>query len=91
MKRLILGIAIIFMCNSCKSETKKENISQNSEVELNKKQENRSLFIQLNEKNKSNVIGKAKFEETNGLVQMTVVIKGLSEGIHAIHLHEKSD
>lgn len=91
MKRLILGIAIIFMCNSCKSETKKENISQNSEVELNKKQETRSLFIQLNEKNKSNVIGKAKFEETNGLVQMTVVINGLSEGIHAIHLHEKSD
>ena len=91
MKKLILGTAIIFASSSCKSEVKKENTSQDLEVEIIKKEETRSLFIQLNEKNKSNVTGKAKFEETNGVVQMTVVVKGLSEGTHAIHIHEKSD
>ena len=91
MKKLIFGIAIIFASSSCKSEVKKENTSQDLEVEIIKKEETRSLFIQLNEKNKSNVTGKAKFEETNGVVQMTVVVKGLSEGTHAIHIHEKSD
>ena len=91
MKKLILVTAIIFASSSCKSEVKKENTSQDLEVEIIKKEETRSLFIQLNEKNKSNVTGKAKFEETNGVVQMTVVVKGLSEGTHAIHIHEKSD
>ena len=91
MKKLILGTAIIFATSSCKSEVKKEKTSQDLEVEIIKKEETRSLFIQLNEKNKSNVTGKAKFKETNGVVQITVVVKGLSEGTHAIHIHEKSD
>jgi len=53
MKKLILGTAIIFASSSCKSEVKKEKTSQDLEVEIIKKEETRSLFIQLNEKNKS--------------------------------------
>ena len=93
MKRLILGFAIIFTITSCKSEVKKEKNAENSEAEKTKeqKQETQTLFIELSPKNNSKVIGKAKFEETNGVVVMTVVVNGLSEGIHAIHIHEKSD
>tara|TARA_B110000503_G_scaffold4153_1_gene5508 strand:+ start:11880 stop:12458 length:579 start_codon:yes stop_codon:yes gene_type:complete len=93
MKRLILGFAIIFTITSCKSEVKKEKNAENSEAEKTKeqKQETQTLFIELSPKNNSKVIGKAKFEETNGVVVMTVVVNGLSEGMHAIHIHEKSD
>jgi|TARA_B110000967_G_scaffold169622_1_gene179160 Cu-Zn family superoxide dismutase len=93
MKRLILGFAIIFTITSCKSEVKKEKNAENSEAERTKeqKQETQTLFIELSPKNNSKVIGKAKFEETNGVVVMTVVVNGLSEGMHAIHIHEKSD
>jgi len=89
MKRLILGIAIIFTITSCKSEVKNENTEAQTIKEL--KQETKTLFIELSPKNNSKVIGKAKFEETNGVVVMTVVVNGLSEGMHAIHIHEKSD
>jgi len=93
MKRLILGFAIIFTITSCKSEVKKEKNAENSEAERTKeqKQETQTLFIELSPKNNSKVIGKAKFEETNGVVVMTIVVNGLSEGMHAIHIHEKSD
>ena len=93
MKRLILGFAIIFTITSCKSEVKKEKNAENSEAERTKeqKQETQTLFIELSPKNNSKVIGKAKFEETNGVVVMTVVVNGLSQGMHAIHIHEKSD
>ena len=89
MKRLILGIAIIFTITSCKSEVKNENTEAQTIKEL--KQETKTLFIELSPKNNSIVNGKAKFEETNGVIEMTVVVNGLSEGIHAIHIHEKSD
>ena len=74
MKRLILGFAIIFTITSCKSEVKKEKNAENSEAERTKeqKQETQTLFIELSPKNNSKVIGKAKFEETNGVVVMTV-------------------
>ena len=47
--------------------------------------------IVLGPKSESSVTGTAEFTETNGMVQMTAVIKGLSVGSHAIHIHEKGD
>ena len=93
MKRLILGIAIILTINSCKSEVKNEKNVENSQVGANieLKHKTQTLFIELSPKNNSMVNGKAKFEETNGVIEMTLVVNGLSEGIHAIHIHEKSD
>ena len=55
------------------------------------KEESRSLFIDLIPKNDSGIIAKAKFEETSGVVLMTVKTRGLTKGTHAIHIHEKSD
>ena len=49
------------------------------------------LEIGLNPKSGSNAAGFALLSEKNGLVKLSVTIRGLSEGTHAIHLHEKSD
>ena len=49
MKRLILGIAIIFTITSCKSEVKNENTEAETIKEL--KQETKTLFIELSPKN----------------------------------------
>ena len=49
------------------------------------------LEIGLNPKSGSNAAGFALLSEKNGLVKLSVTIRGLSEGTHAIHLHEKAD
>jgi Cu-Zn family superoxide dismutase len=49
------------------------------------------LEIGLNPKSGSNAAGFALFSEKNGVVKLSVTVRGLSEGTHAIHLHEKAD
>ncbi len=49
------------------------------------------LEIGLNPKSGSEATGFALLTEKNGRVQLSVTIRGLSEGTHAIHLHEKAD
>jgi Cu-Zn family superoxide dismutase len=49
------------------------------------------LEIGLTPKSGSNVAGFALFDEQNGTVRLSVTVRGLSEGTHAIHLHEKAD
>jgi len=93
MKNTILALLLVFSVLACKKEVKKTETSNtersNSEQEVIEKK--RSLIISLNPKSESNVTGTAKFEETNGIVYMTAVIKGLSEGSHAIHIHDQAD
>ncbi len=95
MKNLILSMTIIFTITACKSEVKKtmDTPTKTSKSDEKKeiKEETRILYIDLNQKNDSGVIAKAKFEQTSGVVLMTVSARGLSEGTHAIHIHEKSD
>lgn len=49
------------------------------------------LEIGLNPKSGSNAAGFALLSEKNGMVELSVKIRGLDEGTHAIHLHEKAD
>ncbi len=95
MKNLILSMTIIFTITACKSEVKKtmDTPTKTSKSDEKKeiKEETRILYIDLNQKNDSGVIAKAKFEQTSGVVLMTVSARGVSEGTHAIHIHEKSD
>ena len=49
------------------------------------------LEIGLNPKSGSNAVGFALLSEKNNLVKLSVTIRGLDEGTHAIHLHEKAD
>ena len=49
------------------------------------------LKINLEPKSNSSVSGTATFSEINGVVTFEAMITGLTPGVHAIHIHEKSD
>ena len=49
------------------------------------------LVVKLESKSDSGVTGNVFFKEENGMVTMTAMLNGLSEGTHAIHIHEKAD
>jgi|TARA_Y100000385_G_scaffold176975_1_gene182985 Cu-Zn family superoxide dismutase len=77
MKNIILLITLCISVFTCKKKIKEK--------------ETQIVNIELSPKNDSQVFGKAKFTETKGVVLMSAIIVGLSEGTHAIHIHEKSD
>jgi Cu-Zn family superoxide dismutase len=88
MKRTILTTLLIFSVLACKKNVKKTETSNTTQDVVEK---TRALTISLSPKSESAVTGTAKFVETKGVVQMTAVLKGLSEGSHAIHIHDKAD
>ena len=49
------------------------------------------LKINLEPKSNSSVSGTATFSEKNGVVTFEAIMTGLTPGVHAIHIHEKSD
>ncbi len=75
MKKLNIIIATLVLVFACKSNSIKEN----------------SLTILLEPKSNSTVAGTAKFTEKDGEVTLIAKISGLKPGVHAIHIHEKSD
>ena len=75
MKKLNIIIATIVLVFACKSNSVKDN----------------SLTIVLEPKSSSTVAGTAIFSEKNGEVTFVAKISGLKPGVHAIHIHEKSD
>jgi len=79
MKKIIFGIiiacALIICCKSSGTQTSSSS----------------TLKIDFESKSGSSVSGEAIFSEKNGKVNFTATIKGLKPGIHAIHIHEKSD
>ena len=78
MKKLIVSFAIItVLIIGCKTNTK-------SSVA-------KTLTIILEPKSNSTVSGTATFTEKNGKVTFVAKMAGLQPGVHAIHIHEKSD
>ena len=78
MKKIIVSIAIIIaLIIGCKT-----NSSNGVSNKLN---------VTFEPKSNSNVSGSGVFTEKNGQVTFTANFKGLKPGIHAIHIHEKSD
>jgi superoxide dismutase, Cu-Zn family len=67
-------------------------ITQESEENENIERKSiKKLQFQLNPKSGSETSGKVTFTEQNGKVLMQASLMGLSEGTHAIHIHEKAD
>jgi Cu-Zn family superoxide dismutase len=78
MKKIILStIVVIGIIIGCKSNS---NSSDSKKLE-----------ITFQSKSNSNVTGSASFIEKNGEVTLVSHLSGLMPGIHAIHIHEKSD
>ena len=96
MKRLlpILTFFALVMMTSCKKD-KKEPVTEDVKTEEKSTQttshEIKKLQVPLEAKSGSKVTGNALFSEQDGIVTMIAVIGGLTEGTHAIHIHEKAD
>lgn len=78
MKKAIVSFAIITaLIIGCKTNTKSNDA--------------KTLTINLEPKSNSTVSGTATFTEKNGKVTFVAKVAGLQPGVHAIHIHEKSD
>ncbi len=85
----------------CKKDKKEDSPKDNVEVETSAEEEDTSrpgeveekkLTVALDAKSGSQASGNVIFkQDKNGVVTMIAVIGGLSQGEHAIHLHEKAD
>ena len=80
MKNFAVSIlTLVFVLGSCKSRV--------SDSENDAK----TISLDFTAKSGSKVSGTAVFTEKNGEVTLTANLVGLEPGIHAMHLHEKSD
>ena len=90
--RTLLVITLLSLCLlACKSKSDKNTDNGVIEVKKSNATSDQQINIVLNAKNESNVSGKVRFVETDGVVEMTALVSGLTQGVHAIHIHEKSD
>ena len=87
---LVLIMVLTIACKNEKKETEqkaeemtteKEEVTSNVEV----------IKFALEPKSDSNASGTVTFTQENGFVTMVAELEGLTEGEHAIHLHEKAD
>ncbi|WP_109300297.1 superoxide dismutase family protein [Aquimarina sp. AU474] len=88
----LLSISI-FSCKGEKKEaTDQENNTETVETTSKKEEDiTKTITFNLESKSESNVSGKVTFIESEGLVNMIAELTGLTEGEHAIHIHEKAD
>lgn len=70
-------LTLLFSCKNASKQTKNDT--------------EKRLVVVLDSKSGSNAKGTAVFIEKNGEISLEVKVEGLSEGLHAIHLHEKAD
>ena len=80
----------------CKGENKDAKDQENNTEKItpaNKDEKNvvKTIEITLEPKSGSNASGKIIFTDADGIVNMEASFTGLSEGEHAIHIHEKAD
>ena len=101
---IVLSLSLTISCKKDKKET--EVIDNNATIEevVNTEEEKNSVIpndthpgeikklqVTLEAKSDSNVTGNVLFTEDKGVVTMITVLGGLTEGVHAIHIHEKAD
>lgn len=100
MKRISLSLLFcaslfIVSCKDNKKEKEDENMTDTEmQSDMNKepeKEEAKMAMATLDPKNGSKLSGTVTFTEEDGEVKMEANIKGLAEGKHAIHIHQKGD
>ena len=88
-------LLIAVLCLSCKGEKNEPEATVDEAVEVVKEEVKKAtpkeLTVTLENKSDSQTTGIINFKEIDGVVIMNGKFNGLSEGVHAIHLHEKAD
>jgi Cu-Zn family superoxide dismutase len=98
MKKIIkfeIAALALLAVVSCK-EAKKEATDAATEIEavaedIKEEVMAESITFMMEPKSGSSVKGEVSFSEENGTVTMTGTFTGLSEGEHAIHIHQTAD
>ncbi len=100
MKTLSLFLLLTagLFVTSCQNSNKANDEDQDSKnTEMTTEDSNmdnsntKEITVTLEPKSGSNLSGTATFTQSNGKVHLMATINGLSEGEHAIHIHEKGD
>lgn len=98
MKNYAIIATLVFatLFTACKNDKKDspesgEEIQQEEMKETTQETEKKVIEIRMEPKSESNAMGRVQFVEENGTVTMTAKFRGLTSGMHAIHLHEKAD
>ena len=94
MKRIkLIALALVVLASYNCKEAKKESKETKDEATTEVKEDVNVEVIKFSMEPKSNstVKGEVTFTQEDGKVMMTTTFSGLSEGEHAIHLHEKAD
>src|SRR5690606_14517969 len=89
----LLVFALATTTISCKKKENKnaENTTSEEVVTVEAEPEVKKLKVTLEPKSGSNARGTVIFNQNDGEVYMTALFEGLTEGSHAIHIHESSD
>ena len=105
LKVLILLTALSFTMSCKNDKTNKEvenaieeveEVMEEAETEIEEAIDKvsgmlKEMTITLEPKSDSNVSGTVTFTQVGSMVTMTANMTGLTEGTHAIHIHEKAD
>lgn len=94
MKKIGLSITAIALiafigCKENKKDAEEVVVEKASEVV--KKAGPKTVSFMLESKSESTAMGKAQFMGVNGMVRFDMKLRGLTPGVHAVHIHEKAD
>lgn len=95
-KSILLAAVVVvaFSCKDNKTDAKDtEMVEEEVEVtpDATESSEEKVVNFTLESKSESTASGRVTFTERDGVVYMEAKLSGLSEGTHAIHIHEKAD
>lgn len=92
----LFAVAVVF--TSCKNENQntdrveeRTDVTQEDRAGSQEASERIEVRVEMEAKSGSDLVGEAVFVQENGEVTLTANFSGLSEGTHAIHLHENAD
>ncbi|WP_405396613.1 superoxide dismutase family protein [Maribacter sp. Asnod2-G09] len=90
----LLALLAVFSCKEVKKEASEakeevEELMDEAKAEMN--DEETVVKFMLEPKSDSNVKGEVTFTQDDDEVEMVAMLSGLSEGEHAIHIHQTAD
>lgn len=94
LKFIAFLLSITFLV-ACKKEKKTEEVIEVEKIEVEKVKtettDKKTMTITLSPKSESTVSGTVNFVQENGQVKLAANMTGLTEGVHAIHIHQTAD
>ncbi|KYG73976.1 superoxide dismutase [Roseivirga spongicola] len=90
---LALGIGMaIFACSETKDKTEEVDQLEMEQTQPKTNMEDKTITTQIMSKSGSDLAGMVTFKEVaDGSLDVTVALRGIAPGEHAVHLHETGD